>query len=164
MTIPHTAQDFWNKVDIREIENCWLWQGKLDKQRYGIFGFEKKVWRANRLSWKLHNNQEIPIGKLVCHSCDTPQCCNPHHLWIGTHKDNTQDILKKGRWGNPVSYESKNTGVTNGQNIFSENTIIELIDMKGKISSREASNLFGIDRGYVNTIWAGKRWKHLHRS
>lgn len=52
--------------------------------------------RAHRYAWTL-NYGSIPDGMLVCHSCDEPLCVNPEHLFLGTPKDNIQDMLKKKR-------------------------------------------------------------------
>lgn len=48
------------------------------------------------MAWELVNGP-IPDGKLVCHKCDNKLCCNPAHFFIGSCKDNTQDMLSKGR-------------------------------------------------------------------
>jgi hypothetical protein len=39
----------------------------------------------------------IAAGLYVCHSCDTPRCINPDHLWLGTPKQNSSDMSAKGR-------------------------------------------------------------------
>lgn len=39
----------------------------------------------------------IPVGKIVMHACDNPRCIRPTHLQLGTYKENTQDMMQKGR-------------------------------------------------------------------
>ena len=39
----------------------------------------------------------IPAGLIIRHRCDNPRCINPVHLEPGTHRDNTQDMIKRGR-------------------------------------------------------------------
>jgi hypothetical protein len=42
-------------------------------------------------------NGEVPAGSLVLHRCDVRNCVNPDHLFLGTYKDNMDDMYSKGR-------------------------------------------------------------------
>jgi hypothetical protein len=78
-------------------ENCILWNGpKWAQGRYGVDRLNKKQISAHRAAW-IRKYGEIPMGLLVCHKCDNGLCVNPDHLFLGTHKDNTQDCMNKGR-------------------------------------------------------------------
>lgn len=51
---------------------------------------------THRASWTIRNGS-IPVGRVVRHKCDTPSCCNPDHLVIGTLADNSRDCVVRGR-------------------------------------------------------------------
>ena len=87
---------FWSKVSIREKDECWPWTGKRDRDGYGKIRNHYKEVRAHRLSYEL-NIGDIPMGLVVCHSCDNPCCVNPKHLWVGTQQDNNKDKALKNR-------------------------------------------------------------------
>lgn len=66
--------------------------------RYIQSGRIVKNYFAHRLMYaKAHGIDLKDLRKLVCRCCDNPLCINPEHLWEGTHKDNTQDMIRKGR-------------------------------------------------------------------
>lgn len=80
------------------MSECILWTGgRWANGRYGyVWLGGKKVISAHRKAW-IDAYGEIPNKLFVCHKCDVPLCVNPKHLFLGTHKDNMQDALKKGR-------------------------------------------------------------------
>lgn len=89
-----TEERFWAKV--QKTDNCWNWLASRGTYGHGVFGFDGKSTAAHRYSYQLHKGI-IPEGLLVCHTCDTPGCVNPEHLFLGTYKENMEDMSRKGR-------------------------------------------------------------------
>lgn len=92
-------ESFYTKAGENE---CWEWRGCKSKRGYGDFsiretGVKRKTYSAHRLAWAVSNNQDIPSGKMICHTCDYPPCVNPKHLYLGTGFDNNSDTVKRGR-------------------------------------------------------------------
>lgn len=92
------AERFWLLVDRRGPDECWLWLGARQAKGYGRLCYRSALVPAHRLSFGLHFGP-IPSGMLVCHRCDNPPCCNPAHLFLGTPRDNAQDMTRKERGG-----------------------------------------------------------------
>lgn len=91
-----------SKVIVNEITDCWEYNGAKNNIGYGMIRDEQKMRTTHRVSFEEHNNVKIPAGLCVCHTCDNPSCVNPDHLWLGTRKQNTDDMIAKGRglsWG-----------------------------------------------------------------
>ena len=94
---------FWNRVDLTAGGvACWPWRGRRLRSGYGRLVLRGRQIAAHRIAYELSNGP-VPTGLLVCHSCDNPPCCNPLHLWIGTHQDNMDDMMAKGRHKNKTA-------------------------------------------------------------
>lgn len=91
----HTLDTLYKLTKIDK-NQCRNFIGPIDKKGYGRVGYKGLVVYAHRLSWILTYG-EIVNGLCVCHKCDNCKCINPDHLFLGTHKDNTQDMIRKGR-------------------------------------------------------------------
>lgn len=89
------AERFWSKVSIGPSDACWPWQSSKWGV-YGVFWFAPRYEAAHRVAWILTFGP-IPDGLWVLHKCDNPPCCNPAHLFLGTHRDNMLDMHRKRR-------------------------------------------------------------------
>jgi hypothetical protein len=99
----------WNRIG--KSDGCWLWFGTRNAQGYGLFNYadetgKKRCMGAHRAAYMSHHNLTSlpPETPLVLHKCDNPMCCNPDHLFLGTHKINTDDKVAKGRCAKKLAF------------------------------------------------------------
>ena len=72
--------------------DCWEWSRSRNPDGYGRIRDD----RAHRVAYRAFVG-EIPEGMCVCHHCDNPSCCNPDHLFLGSHRENMADRDRKMR-------------------------------------------------------------------
>lgn len=154
---------FWSNVSIStDTNNCWEW--KISKRRfgYGRFKLNKHTCVSSRVSFTICNGN-IPEGMLVCHKCDNPSCCNPTHLFLGTVKDNTQDMLSKKRNNSKVPHINS-IGQLNHQSKLTEEQVLEirrLYILPNHLSQRQLGKIYNVSKNAIKLIIDRKKWKHL---
>jgi hypothetical protein len=94
---------------------------------------------------------KIPNELIACHRCDTPNCININHLFIGTVNDNVQDKVNKGR---------QNKGERNGRAKLTEQQVKEIRNDKTS-SNNELSKKYGVDSVVIHRIKIRKLWRHV---
>lgn len=80
----------------RSERKCWRWPKYRSDKGYGVIIFDGFKFTVHQLSFR-HFKGLIPRGFVVMHQCDEPACFNPDHLFLGSQRDNVQDMVRKGR-------------------------------------------------------------------
>lgn len=150
------TERFWRHVNKAEPDKCWEWTAFRSKKGYGrlqSIDSNGGSSAAHRFSYELHNGP-IPDGLIVMHKCDNPPCCNPSHLQVGTHKENTHDMMRKGR-GNWVGSK----GSKNGNSILTEEIVLEI--KYGKEMGSVLAKRHGVSQSTISAIRKGRIWKEV---
>lgn len=141
---PKDIDRFLSKVAIGRLDQCWEWQASCFKRRmgYGAFGVGTRVCSAHRVSFTIHKGP-IPKGKCVLHTCDNPKCVNPHHLFLGTYRDNNRDMVLKGRAARKLCRES----------------VREI--RCSALSSRKLAKIHGVSQHMIMRVIHRVAWDHV---
>jgi len=147
---------FWNKVDKKGDDECWNWTGCKGYNGYGRFFHNKRLTGSHRASWEIHNNQKIPDGLFVLHSCDNPSCVNPAHLRVGTPLENMKDRSLRGRCG-ACGAGIKNKNATEKLSDEQVREIRERLKNKKRGDQAVISEEYGVSRSTITHIIKGQK-------
>lgn len=148
-------QRFEEKFVPEPNTGCWLWIRRCNKAGYGKFSINSNPVYAHRFSFEMYKHK-IPntgnkLDTCICHTCDTPSCVNPNHLFLGTHRENMRDAIQKNRKG----YK--------GEKHFGHRLtdIQVLLIRRDSRTLKEIAKDYNIHFGTVHSIKKIKTWKHL---
>lgn len=150
---------FWSKVGIDlDLDKCWDWRGSF-RRKYGRFNVtvskgKDKDFSSHRIAYYISNGID-PADKIVMHKCDNPKCVNPNHLSLGTNKDNTNDMMNKGRG----KKQFKNGENHKGSKLTKEDVLFirENLDTPNNILAYK----YKVDASLISRIKNNKLWKHI---
>lgn len=161
MTISEkSAVLFWSKVD--KSGACWNWLGALTDFGHGQVRVAYRLHRAHRVSWEMEHGP-IAEGLCVLHRCDNPRCVRPSHLFLGTKRDNTADMMSKGR-GRYVSHSGE-------QNASSKLSAAQVREIRiryglprgrgrsGVVSQKALAIEFGVAQTLIGAIVRREVWR-----
>lgn len=136
---------------------CWNWTRYVDPCGYGRFGKTgTNEVLAHRYAYLVFKG---PLGdQHVCHTCDNPKCCNPDHLFLGTHQDNMRDRADKGRSRGAVGEKNAAAVLTAVKAVV----ISKALDLEDSTERRRAlASMFGVTVGAVAKIATGRTWSSV---
>lgn len=146
---------FHSKILRGADDDCWLWNGgNLSGDGYGRFATRRHRIPSHRIAFMLANSNFTLSSQLfVCHVCDNPPCCNPAHLFAGTPKDNTRDMISKCR--RPIQRgETSPTARLTGEQVD------EIVSMLPYLNNKQIAERIGgiVGHHMISSIRVGKSW------
>ena len=147
-----TINLFHSKYEPVTESGCWIWLGATTgKSGYGHLRSGSKDLSAHRASWEIHFG-DIPKKTYVLHRCDNKMCVNPNHLFLGHHRDNMMDMVRKGR---------SNRGDKNGMAKLTAEKVLEIKMLFHHFDDSEIARKFFVAPRTIKDIRGGKSWGHL---
>jgi len=135
---------------------CWIWSSLTDDSSYGRLRIDGNQISAHRFSYSEFVG-EIPEGLCVCHKCDIPSCVNPDHLFLGTHQENIDDRVRKGR-----SHRGKVRGEANYNSKLTEQDVISIrLDASNGVPRSVLQNKYKISQSGIRLIIIKETWSHI---
>jgi hypothetical protein len=134
------------RVEPEPNSGCWLWVGARGPNGHGIIRQGQIADLAHRISWRAEHGP-IPCDKWVLHKCNNASCCNPDHLYLGTHADNMRDMKmsnrRKGKCASKLTAE-------------------KVIRIRSDVRPQSIIAAdYGIGQDHVSRIKARKTWSHI---
>lgn len=145
-------EKFLAKTEVDLDTGCWNWIGMKCPNGYGRVKRDGKFLFAHRYSYQLLKGD---IGEFyVLHRCDNRKCVNPDHLFLGTQKDNQQDMKRKGRHV---------FGERSSQSKLTTEQVLRIYDLHdGGMGTILLAREFGVTKNLTWMIVRGKVWSHLY--
>jgi len=162
-----TLARFWAKVE--KSDGCWEWAGARMPWGYGNFTANGRTIGAHRFSYEAFVGDLKP-GMFVCHRCDNPRCVRPSHLFLGTCKDNVDDMLRKGRHVSRTGNESGSRRHPKRRPRGEEHKTAKLTAVKVQqirrlrnegATQHALAKTFGVSRGAILAVLSGRTWRHV---
>lgn len=155
--VPHWDA-YFSARSIR-VGECILWQGSKDATGYGRvrLAFAPGINFAHRLSYFVANGP-FDLSLRVCHRCDVPSCVNPEHLWLGTQRDNIDDMLRKQR-----QRGGRSKGEDHSQARLTNADVRQMRQLRRETAMpfKNIAELFGVSPMTAYRACKGQSWSHL---
>jgi len=73
--------------------DCWLYRGTINNSGYGVKYIQGKARLVSRFMLCYSTRESLDVKADACHrtdQCPYRNCCNPRHLYWGSHSENAK--------------------------------------------------------------------------
>lgn len=133
---------------------CLVWQRRISEGGYGQASHRGRTINAHRAVW-METHGQIPPGQVVRHLCHNRACIEPAHLVLGTHAENSADMVEAGRSHRPLGEKNNNARL-------SADDALRIRDLRlaGK-QARPIAHELGLPLPAVHKVISGQTWGHV---
>lgn len=138
--------DYNGPIVRPDLGPCHLWIGALDRHGYGEISLgptSRPRVGAHRVAFLAHYGRWPEPNAL--HRCDNPPCVRWEHLYEGTHADNSEDMVRKGRSVAKVTSEQVKE--------------IRKRYASGKVTQVQLAEEFGLRQTQISNIVRYVQWR-----
>lgn len=163
-----TLKRFWAKVNksgpvpahCPELGECWEWTASKHRFGYGYFRYpvngKATTVYAHRIGWERASGP-VPDGKCVLHRCDNPACVRAEHLFLGSKKDNSLDMIRKRRGWQP----KLNGERCHQSRLTAEKVVLVRQKFASGVTQTAIAKEFGVTIQAINQVVKGRTWRHV---
>lgn len=147
---------FNEKIGGLTESGCRVWLGAHSSCNRPVFHLGGSNRYAHRIIWEI-NNGRIPERQCVCHSCDNPRCINIDHLFLGTLRDNHDDMVLKGRRASFAGVNNSNAKLCD-----MDVKLMRALHYQNGCSARQIGFRFGVHPVVALKAIKGETWSHVN--
>jgi len=152
----------YDSLTYNTITYCWESSYATNTWGYAKISIGKRRIRAvHRIFYQYIYGENPPDKPLVLHRCDNRKCCNPMHLYTGTHKDNRKDCVARNRYARHHICKSFNhsRGENHHDAKLTEKQVLEI--RESKEIYRILAKCYNVGITAIYNIKTRKKWKHI---
>ena len=152
--------------DIWGTKPCQEFPTRSKRNSYRLIKWRNGNEYIHRIACALTHGlmvEDLTSDDLVCHHCDNRRCFEPLHLFLGTHAENTADMLNKSR-NVPGGFAVKpGIGEEHSQAKLRNEQVLMIRQSyaTGGITYRGLATQYGVTSTLIGLIVRHKIWRHI---
>lgn len=169
-----SVEDALQNYVANPVTGCWEYRGAKDGKGYAVLGITRAgrhtYTRLSREVLKRSHGVDISDTKtFACHTCDTPLCIRPEHIFPGSSRANTDDMVAKGRQTRGERHasitrpESRPRGERHCKAKITADDVqaIRAEYASGTVKQVDLAQRYGLPQSSISAIVLRKTWKHV---
>jgi hypothetical protein len=166
VTATTLRERFYSHVDVAGPDDCWEWTGS----RHPDNGYAQIAVKCADGRWRPTHASRVALeiegvdlggGLQANHTCDNPGCVNPRHLYAGTHGDNMDDMVRRGR-----ASRRHQRGPKGERNAHAKLTELDVVAIRagyaaGRRVRGDLDRAFGVNWRTIYQVLERSRWSHV---